>query len=106
MELRYNVCTQPRCKNPVPPTLDSRRCAAHGGETLPIWAIYHDMNGWLTDTGVGGSYSFDVDNAAWFGDSIDAVETLIACDLVDAVRAQTTAERWRRIGPFIIQLIK
>lgn len=37
---------------------------------------------WLTDTGVGGSWSPNVDDAEWF-DSVDAaIDTLYACDLV------------------------
>jgi hypothetical protein len=104
---RYNVCTQPRCRNPVEVTLESRRCGIHGGETKPMWGVYHEEYGWLTDTGVGGSYSFDVDQVSWFESTDDAAASLRACDLLEGEdQTEARVSLWRRIGPFTILLVK
>lgn len=98
---------QAKCKNPVLPTLEMRRCGDHGGETMPIWGVYHDVNGWLTDNGVGGSYSFDVDNAMWCGPTtFDVAKMLEACDLIEPGQEQIAAACWRRVEQFLILLIK
>jgi hypothetical protein len=51
--------------------------------TAHKYAVYHKHQGWLVDTGVGGTWSWNVDDAAWFADAGVAVESLYACDLVE-----------------------
>lgn len=38
---------------------------------------------WLVDTGVGGTWSPDVEQAQWFASVDDAIGALYACDLVE-----------------------
>lgn len=102
----YNVCSVLRCLNPVPVTVESRHCGKHGGETQPMWSVYHDEHGWLIDTGVGGSYSFDVSDAQWFESTTDAIDTLKACDLLEASQDADRATVWARVGLFLIVLVK
>lgn len=59
----------------------------------PKYAVYrHDpldrgdvVDGfyWLVDTGVGGTWSVDVDEAQWFDSPDDAKAALYACDIVE-----------------------
>lgn len=52
------------------------------GERAVKWGVYHVENGWLVDTGVGGTYSFDVDQAQWFESEGFARATLEATDIM------------------------
>jgi hypothetical protein len=98
---RYKTCYRMGCGNPAMPRPDEiDACSKHGGETMPIWAVWHPAHGWLIDTGVGGSYSHDVDDAQWFETHDDACETLVATDIVDK------SASWPPFHPFVILRIK
>jgi hypothetical protein len=57
------------------------------------WAAYHVENGWLVDTGVGGTYSFDVDQAQWFDSMMHANDQLVATDILPAdLKAEARAD--------------
>jgi hypothetical protein len=62
----------------MPPTTTSEK-----------YAVYRDNvddaenRFWLVDTGVGGTWSPDVDQAQWFDSHDDAINMLYACDLVE-----------------------
>lgn len=53
---------------------------------------------WLTDTGVGGSWSPDVAEAQWFLTHDDAIGTLYACDLVEP------GANWSEAGFLILRV--
>lgn len=46
------------------------------------FAVYKDGEYWLTDTGVGGSFSPNVDDAQWWGSPAEAMGSLRECDLI------------------------
>jgi hypothetical protein len=50
----------------------------------PAWACYAEYPdfGWVVDTGVGGTYSFDVTQCKEWASPEDARAELEACDLV------------------------
>jgi len=51
------------------------------------FGAYHCERGWVVDTGVGGTYAWDVEQAQWH-DSVEAgIDELVATDIVDAVDA-------------------
>lgn len=54
------------------------------------WAVYRSHGGddnsnemWLTDTGVGGTFSPNVDDAQWFGSWQEACATLVATEMIE-----------------------
>lgn len=55
----------------------------------PKFAVYRHVEAdvenrfWLVDTGVGGTWSSDVEQAQWFDSQDDAIGALYACDLVE-----------------------
>lgn len=72
-------CFRMGCGNPsVERDGEIPACSKHGGETAPKWGAHHPIHGWLTDTGAGGSYSHDVDDAQWWDTFDDAVEGIAA----------------------------
>jgi len=58
-------------------------------DTTERYAVYRfapediENRFWLIDTGVGGVWSPNVDNAEWFPSVDAAIDTLYACDLVE-----------------------
>ena len=97
-----HLCTRMGCGNPVADDPDDDHflplCGKHGGATRPTFVVHHAEHGWLTDTGVGGSYSMDIDDAQWFWSDSEAVDTLGATDIA-------TPEEINN-GPFAIMRIK
>lgn len=49
------------------------------------YAVYRDVEGfgWMVDTGVGGTWSWNVDDAEWFNSPEDAIGALYACDIIE-----------------------
>lgn len=39
--------------------------------------------GWVADTGVGGTFSWNADDAKWWDSEDAAISELVACDLLD-----------------------
>ncbi len=50
------------------------------------FAVYSYKEGWLVDTCAGGRFSRNVDDATWFDSEPDAVNGLVAADLVERDR--------------------
>lgn len=73
------------------------------------YAVYHKDQGWLVDTGVGGTWSWNVDDAQWFDGADAAVESLYACDIIEyahePLRSATEQPNWVEAG-FVIPRVR
>jgi hypothetical protein len=45
------------------------------------WAAHDLERGWLVDTGVGGSFDWNVEQAKWWSNTIEAMNELRACEI-------------------------
>lgn len=52
------------------------------------FGAYHRERGWVEDSGVGGTYSWDVERAGWHDSAQAWVDELVATDIVDATDFQ------------------
>jgi hypothetical protein len=50
-------------------------------ETERKYAVYQPATGWLVDTCAGGTFSWNVDDAVWFGSHIEAHDALKAAEI-------------------------
>ena len=55
------------------------------------WAVYHRTEGWLEDTCAGGVFSFSVGQAKWFSLPKEAVDELVAADMLTLAEAAALA---------------
>ncbi len=54
----------------------------------PRFAAYNEhLGGWLVDSGVGGTFSFNVDDACWWESFDAAMDELVECELVTVERS-------------------
>lgn len=70
------------------------------------WGVYHVEHGWLVDTGVGGTYSFDVDQAQWFGSEEFAKATLKATDIIPSIKGWPSTEWLAELAKFLFVRLK
>lgn len=72
------------------------------------FGVYHRSKGWLVDTGVGGTFSWDVDQAGWWDTEHHAITELVECDLIPRPGPTTklTEEILRTRTPFAIVRLK
>lgn len=61
--------------------MSDKKFAIYRHDPLERWLV--DGFYWLVDTGVGGTWSTNVDQAEWFDSPEDAIEALHACDIVE-----------------------